>query len=76
MRRSPCNATFQAAELGAWELQPGFSGTDQPSEKIHHHQKADTQICQHICAAETDGSQHWIMIRFAIVILQSLASAF
>lgn len=44
---------------------PEFSSTDQPPEKIYHCQIADTQICQHICAAEIDGSQHWIMVRFA-----------
>lgn len=60
--KNSCNVTFQALN---WELQPEFSIIDQPLENIYHHQKADTQICQHICAAETNGSQHWIVIRFA-----------
>lgn len=67
------------SRLQSWELgsyNQGSAAQINLPKKIHHHQKADTQICQHICAAETDGSQRWIMIRFAIVILQSLASAF
>lgn len=62
LKNNSCNVTFQALN---WVQQPEFSSTDQPPEKMYHHQKVGTQICQHICAAETNGSQHWIVIRFA-----------